>query len=603
MEHWNSFPPSEQTFIDYNRSMSNSSTSSVGSRYGSSSSNGHGTSSTSFNSSNILGSYGSALNSPTSPMGLQAPLSNPHSPSMNNMNPYGCSSSSSRNSFNSSFNNPSSLYSNSSGGSMSSASGGNAPGCAPFNLNNCMPPPSNNFSGQPPMGQQNSASRNRYGSSYYDQPQPNSYQHSRNGPTPTAFPSAPPPNMAPANNGYYGNASAPTTSMYNGRTPNNMYQQPMTTRPPTQPPAVPAHQSNSTSNYYSDNSTSASGSNNAFPPVGDFKIGTFTLGANGVPIENSESSNRSYSNSSNTNGNSNGSDANQNVRETGIIEKLLQTYGFIQCCERQARLFFHFSQFDGNTDHLRIGDPVEFEVTFDRRTGKPIASTVQKISPEVVLSEERVVGAVTTELHIDAGGGETQGRISYENRGECFFLPYGKDDVEGYVTLKSGDKVSFQIATNQRTGNLAARHVRLEDPVAPVRYQGVVSAIKDSYGFIERADVVDEIYFNVSDTKHISGGLKLGDDVDFCITMHGGKEIAIELVKLQDGSVVFEDTSQEVVRGQVLKTVERSPRHNPKEPLPGRIRYRGIDRSEVSSCSVMLLNVPGLEFTFHDKIW
>ena len=66
-----------------------------------------------------------------------------------------------------------------------------------------------------------------------------------------------------------------------------------------------------------------------------------------------------------------------------------------------------------------------------------------------MLSEERVVGAVTTEL-ITENGTETQGRISYENRGECFFLPYGKDDVEGYVTLKPGDKVSFQIATNQR---------------------------------------------------------------------------------------------------------------------------------------------------------
>lgn len=67
-----------------------------------------------------------------------------------------------------------------------------------------------------------------------------------------------------------------------------------------------------------------------------------------------------------------------------------------------------------------------------------------------VLSEERVVGVVTTELDCENGGGETQGRISYENRGECFFLPYGKDDVEGYVTLKPGNKVSFQIATNQR---------------------------------------------------------------------------------------------------------------------------------------------------------
>ena len=68
------------------------------------------------------------------------------------------------------------------------------------------------------------------------------------------------------------------------------------------------------------------------------------------------------------------------------------SYGFIQCCDRQARLFFHFSQFDGNIEHLKIGDPVEFEMTYDRRTGKPIASAVSKIAPEVVLREERVIG-------------------------------------------------------------------------------------------------------------------------------------------------------------------------------------------------------------------
>lgn len=59
------------------------------------------------------------------------------------------------------------------------------------------------------------------------------------------------------------------------------------------------------------------------------------------------------------------------------------SYGFIQCCERQARLFFHFSQFSGNIEHLKIGDPVEFEMTYDRRTGKPIASIVSKIAPVV----------------------------------------------------------------------------------------------------------------------------------------------------------------------------------------------------------------------------
>lgn len=66
------------------------------------------------------------------------------------------------------------------------------------------------------------------------------------------------------------------------------------------------------------------------------------------------------------------------------------------------------------------------------------------------MSEERVTGTVTTEVRSEGSAGDTTGRISYENRGECFFLPYTKDDVEGNVTLRSGDKVSFQIATNNR---------------------------------------------------------------------------------------------------------------------------------------------------------
>lgn len=65
------------------------------------------------------------------------------------------------------------------------------------------------------------------------------------------------------------------------------------------------------------------------------------------------------------------------------------------------------------------------------------------------LGDQRCIGNVTTELQ---ASGDSQGRISYENRGECFFLPYTKDDVEGNVTLRAGDKVSFQIATNQRYG-------------------------------------------------------------------------------------------------------------------------------------------------------
>uniref|UniRef100_A0A1B0DBB6 Uncharacterized protein n=1 Tax=Phlebotomus papatasi TaxID=29031 RepID=A0A1B0DBB6_PHLPP len=178
-------------------------------------------------------------------------------------------------------------------------------------------------------------------------------------------------------------------------------------------------------------------------------------------------------------------------REQGVVAALKEGFGFLRCVERNTRLFFHFTE------------------------------VLDTIAPEVVLSEERVTGTVTTEIKSDGssnGSGnssETTGRISYENSGECFFLPYTKDDVEGNVTLHSGDKVSFQIATNQR-GNLGACHIRLENPVHPVKYRGVVCSMKESFGFIERADVVKEIFFHFSEADE-TVELRPGDDVEFII--------------------------------------------------------------------------------------
>jgi cold shock CspA family protein len=287
------------------------------------------------------------------------------------------------------------------------------------------------------------------------------------------------------------------------------------------------------------------------------------------------------------------SDQNQGTRETGIIEKLLHSYGFIQCCERQARLFFHFSQFGGNIEHLKIGDPVEFEMTYDKRTGKPIASQVSKIAPEVVHREERVTGTVTTEIRalndpVNPAAADTTGRISYENRGECFFLPYTKDDVEGNVQLKAGDKVSFQIATNNR-GNLGACHIRLENSIHPVKYRGVVCSMKESFGFIERADVVKEIFFHFSEAEGTNLEIRPGEDVEFTIQTRNGKEVACNITRLPPGSVIFEDVDSTIMKGQVLKPLEiNNPLQQqqqpapPSDPLPGRIKYRNAaDHSEV----------------------
>ena len=127
-----------------------------------------------------------------------------------------------------------------------------------------------------------------------------------------------------------------------------------------------------------------------------------------------------------------------------------------------------------------------------------------------------------------------------------------------------------------------ARTIRLENPASPVKYQGVVNSIQDdkTYGFIERADVVREIFFRDSDVQ--SGeSVDLGDNVEFTIQTRDGKEVACNITKLPHGTVVFEDVGTEYFRGQVLKPLDRNYRGLTEgDALSGRVKYRGPDRSE-----------------------
>ena len=50
--------------------------------------------------------------------------------------------------------------------------------------------------------------------------------------------------------------------------------------------------------------------------------------------------------------------------------------------------------------------------------------------------------------------------------------------------------MSFFVATDKRNRSMCARKVTLVERASPnVRYQGRVSGMKDSFGFIKRSDV------------------------------------------------------------------------------------------------------------------
>lgn len=126
--------------------------------------------------------------------------------------------------------------------------------------------------------------------------------------------------------------------------------------------------------------------------------------------------------------------------------------------------------------------------------------------------------------------------------------------------MKSKDKVTFYIAKDN-SGILRARRICLKDPhVSPQRYQGIICTLKDSFGFIERADITREIFFHSSECMNFKQ-LALADNVEFSIQTRNNKQVAVNIEKLPEGTVVFEDIDSEVFTGQILDTVERGLSH------------------------------------------
>lgn len=279
-------------------------------------------------------------------------------------------------------------------------------------------------------------------------------------------------------------------------------------------------------------------------------------------------------------------------KEKGVVEKLLNSYGFVECATTGNRVFFHYSEYEGDPNNLLVGDCLEFVLTTDPRNNKPIAIKLAKLpSGSVVIetiSDETCIGRIEVEAKPTRNGEfpdpSTFGRVSYDKNGEFFFLPFSINDIAKGEQIRKGDNVEFSIATNKRTGSLKARKIRFLDPAKQVKtVKGIVSSLKESFGFVERADIVAEIFFHYSEYDGNVNELMIGDDVQFNLQDRHGKEIAVAVKKLEPGSVVFEDLSETRYRGHVIKAINPKSLNNSTDGhLTGMIEYQGkTDTHEV----------------------
>ena len=73
-------------------------------------------------------------------------------------------------------------------------------------------------------------------------------------------------------------------------------------------------------------------------------------------MENGKYNNGSHKGTStHKNNNVNGSVIHNNKKEKGVVEKLLNSYGFLECASSGSRVFFHYSEYDGDPNDLNFG--------------------------------------------------------------------------------------------------------------------------------------------------------------------------------------------------------------------------------------------------------
>jgi len=263
-------------------------------------------------------------------------------------------------------------------------------------------------------------------------------------------------------------------------------------------------------------------------------------------------------------------------RQKGIVATVKDNFGFIECEERDERLFFHFTEIEDTRHCPKNGDCVEFGICSSR--GKTSACQIEILpAGSVKLEEElegRFEGVVVTELKggrpQDAHGGQIQ---VTSGSSEAEGSEPDPDDLVMFngVDLAShrhqpfvGDKVELTIV--KKLGKKRGRKVVITAPGGDGRQQGTISTIKDSFGFVECCDSPERLFFHFSELfdNVDPRDLKMNQEVEFNVVPSDrhGQDNCSRVKLLPKGTVSFETELPGRRRGKITKELRAPPRNN-----------------------------------------
>ena len=239
-------------------------------------------------------------------------------------------------------------------------------------------------------------------------------------------------------------------------------------------------------------------------------------------------------------------------RATGIVDKVSDGFGFVECAERNVRLFFHFKEIlqDEYSEHggIRARSEIEFSITSNHQQGKDkeIAVRVVSLPRGTVKFEElvaqKVPGKVLKVESVSArqqqnrqqqnrfsnrARATTQGEIevSGDGPGEMLVVPFTGKNVRFDQVLKPGDEILLDVMLDKRTQQRYGLNIIIQTPVAEGREQGIIESLKDTFGFIDAFGKYRKVFFHESNVLRGLDGkivdVEPGNEVEFDVDVSG----------------------------------------------------------------------------------
>ena len=119
--------------------------------------------------------------------------------------------------------------------------------------------------------------------------------------------------------------------------------------------------------------------------------------------------------------------------------------------------------------------------------------------------------------------------------------------------------MSFILARDISNDTMQAISVVLEVPASVKKIQGLVKTLKDSFGFIERADIAEMVFFHFSEIQQSQlSQLIVGASVEFVLQNRQGKQVATQIKVLKFGTVSYDIIDDEVCYGVIRKSIRWS---------------------------------------------